>query len=604
MKAYTMKKRFGALALALAMCLGMLAGCGGNEKPAEPAPTQPAATEPAATEPAPTEPALPTMEDEFGNGAVGTNCAVTSADPQASQAGVDIMMAGGNAVDAAVATAFCVGVVEPWLSGIGGCGMMNIFLNDTDEYKALEYMETVPVALEPGMYNPDTDKYTAKNAAVPGQVAGLAKALELYGTMSLAEVLEPAIKLARDGFVVSERLADILVDAFAMFEGESAEVFLKDGLPYEAGDIMKNEKLAYTLQTIADKGIEAFYEGEIAEQMISVLQANGSMMAMEDLAAYEVMERDPISTTYYGYEVVTVPPPSNGGDWLLEMLNIMEEVDISQYELNSAEYLHVFNEACGIALIDSYSYIGDPAFFNLPIEQMTSKEFAAERAQLINVDDMKALPEIPLSDLPVEKLNPTGEESLHTTHLVVMDPAGNIVSTTNTLGNGWGCQFYAEGLGFYYNSHVNNLDHSNPDSPDYVMPGKRVRSTISPSFVLKDGEPVMAIGSPGSLAIPPAIAGVINNVLLYDMELQNAVNLPRAQRITRSKGQNPPTLTIEQARFDPETIAALEAMGYTMKDCGEYSSSVGGIATLLLDADAGVIYAAGDPRRGYFSAAN
>lgn len=598
MKAYTMKKRFGTLALALAMCVGMLAGCGQTEQSAPaPAPT------PDVVEPAP-EPALPTMVDEFGNGAVGTNCAVTSADPQASQAGVDIMMAGGNAVDAAVATAFCVGVVEPWLSGIGGCGMMNIFMNETGEYEVLEYMETVPVALEPGMYNPETDKYTAKNAAVPGQVAGLAKALERYGTMSLSEVLQPAIKLARDGFVVSERLASTLVEAFEMFEGEAAEIYLNDGLPWAAGDIMTNEPLANTLQAIADNGAEEFYTGEVAQQMIDVLQANGSLMAMEDLAAYEVMEREPITTTYYGYEVVTVPPPSNGGDWLLEMLNIMEEEDIAQYELNSAEYLYVFNEACRTALIDSYSYIGDPAFFNLPIEQMTSKEFAKERAELIDVSTMQAMPEVPFSDLPVEKLNPTAEESLHTTHLVVMDPDGNIVSTTNTLGNGWGCQFYAEGLGFYYNSHVNNLDHSNPDSPDYVMPGKRVRSTISPSFVLKDGEPVMAIGSPGSLAIPPAIAGVINNTLLYGMELQSAVNLPRAQGITRSKGQCPPTLTIELPRFDAEVVAELEAMGYTMKDCGDYSSSVGGIAALLLDADNGVIYAAGDPRRGYFSAAN
>ena len=599
MKTYTMKKRFGALALALAMSLGMLAGCGGKETPTEPAPTEPAATEPAATEPAPTEPARPTMNDEFGNGAVGTECAVSSADRRASQAGVEIMMAGGNAVDAAVATAFCIGVVEPWLSGIGGCGMMNIYLNDTNEYEVIEYMETLPAALEPGMYNPDTDKNTAKMAAVPSQVAGLLTALEKYGTMTPAEVLAPAIKLAREGFEVTTRMAQGLNDNFDYFVADAADIFLNDGLPYAAGDIIKNDSLANTLQAIADGGAEAFYTGEIAQQMIDVLQANGSVMSMEDLASYQPAEREPITTTYYGYEVVTVPPPSNGGDWLLEMLNIMEEMDIAQYELNSAEYLYIFNEACRIAIRDSYSYIGDPAFFDLPVEEMTSKEFAAERAQLIDMSTMKAMETVPESDLPVEKLDPTAPESLHTTHIVVMDKDGNIVSTTNTLGNSWGCKFYAEGLGFFYNSHVNNLDHSNPDSPDYVMPGKRVRSTITPSFVLKDGKPIMAIGSPGSLAIPPAVASVINNVLLYDMELQNAVNNPRAMAITRSNGEVTNSLTMDLDKFEPELVAELEAMGYAPK-----SASTGAIAALLLDNENGVIYAAGDYRRNYGAAAN
>ena len=273
--------------------------------------------------------------------------------------------------------------------------------------------------------------------------------------------------------------------------------------------------------------------------MVDGLQANGSLMAMEDLATYTVAEREPIRTEYYGYEVVTVPPPSNGGDWLLEMLNIMEEKDISQYDPSTLEYQYIFNEACRIGLVDSYTYIGDPAFYDLPVEEMISDEFAAERAALIDMDNMQAMESVPLSDLPVTKLEPTAEESQHTTHIAVIDQYGNIVSTTNTLGNGWGCKFMAPGLGFFYNSHIGNLDHENPDSPDYVMPGKRVRSTISPSLVLQDGNPIMAVGSPGSLAIPPAVATIINNVLLYGMNVQQAINEHRAMAINRSGIDSP-----------------------------------------------------------------
>lgn len=181
----------------------------------------------------------------------------------------------------------------------------------------------------------------------------------------------------------------------------------------------------------------------------------------------------------------------------------------------------------------------------------------------------------------------------------MIDQYGNIVSTTNTLGNGWGCKFMAPGLGFFYNSHVNNLDHENPDSPDYVMPGKRVRSTISPSLVLKDGNPIMAVGSPGSLAIPPAVAAIINNVLLYDMNVQQAINLPRAMAINRSGMDALAKVSIEQPRFDEEVVQALIDMGYEMNDVGEYNMSVGGIAAIYLDRDNGVFYAGGDPRRGY-----
>ena len=588
-------KRVGALALALSLSLSLLAGCGKKEAPSGSASTSGSGS---TSQGDVSEPEV--MEgDDFGNGAIGTHGGVSSGSVYASQAGLEILQAGGNAIDAAVATAFAVGVCEPWLSGIGGCGMMTIYMKDTHDYEVLEYMETVPVAVQPGWYNAETDVATAKNAAVPGQVMGLLTALEKYGTMSREEVMAPAIKLARDGFPMEKRLAEAVADNYDNFNEEGLAIYTNDGIPYAEGDLFKNEPLANTLQAISDGGIEAFYQGELADKMIEGLQANGSLMAKEDLASYTVAEREPIRTTYYGYEVVTVPPPSNGGDWLLEMLNIMENKDIKQYDVNSLDYLYVYNEACRIALTDSYSYIGDPAFYNLPIAQMISKEFAAERAQLIDVDNKAAMTEVPKSDLPVEKLDPTAEDSKHTTHLAVIDQYGNIVSTTNTLGNGWGCKFLAPGLGFYYNSHIGNLDHSNPNSPDYVMPGKRVRSTISPSLVLKDGDPIMAVGSPGSLAIPPAVAATINNVLLYGMNIQQAINLPRAMAISRSKGLSTTTMTIEQPRFDAELVAQLEALGYTMKDVGEYNYAVGGIAAIYLDRENGKFYAGADPRRGY-----
>lgn len=394
--------KFSALALVLAMMLSLLAGCGQTTQPAASSTPPAASSEPAASEPE--TPEIPeTMEgDEFGNGAIGTHGGVSSGSVYASQAGLEILQAGGNAVDAAVATAFAVGVCEPNLSGIGGCGMMNIYLADNHEY-------------------------------------------------------------------------------------------------------------------------------------------------------------DP----------------------------------------STLEYQYIFNEACRIGLVDSYTYIGDPAFYDLPVEEMISDEFAAERAALIDMDNMQAMESVPLSDLPVTKLEPTAEESQHTTHIAVIDQYGNIVSTTNTLGNGWGCKFMAPGLGFFYNSHIGNLDHENPDSPDYVMPGKRVRSTISPSLVLQDGNPIMAVGSPGSLAIPPAVATIINNVLLYGMNVQQAINEPRAMAINRSGMDSPARVSIEQPRFDPDLVAQMEGIGYEMKDVGEYNMAVGGIAAIYLDRDNGIFYAGADPRRGY-----
>lgn len=540
--------------------------------------------------------------DEFGEGAIGTNGGVSSFNEITSQVGIDILKAGGNAIDAAVATAFAVGVVEPHHSGIGGCGMMTIYLKESNEYITIEYLETTPAALVPGLFDSETDSQTAKNAAIPGQVYGLLDALEKYGTMKPADVISPSVKLARDGFVLDSLVATAIADSFSIFSGEGYEYELSlvsdDGFPYAAGDLFKNPDLADTLERIGKNGIDEFYKGETAEKLISSVTEGGSVMSMEDLAAYKSVERTPITTNYYGYDVITVGPPSNGGDWLLEMLNIMEEKDIRSLEQGSAEYWRIFNESNRIGLRDSYSYLGDPDFWELPIDTMISKEYAKERAALIG--ESGVLEEIPVSNLPYSEIKQTDTpESQNTTHIAVIDSFGNIVSTTNTLGSNWGCKTAAKGMGFFLNSHISNMNHTDPESPDYIMPGKRVRSTISPTIVVKDGQPVMAIGTPGSLVIPPAIAAVINNTLLYDMDLQGAINAPRAMAINRSSSTGPLLkVTAEVGRIDQSVLTALTDMGYTLTEVDDYAESLGGIAAIQLGKD-GVFYAGGDHRRTY-----
>lgn len=589
-------KRFIGSILLIVMLFSTLVAC----TPKEPV-TAPPVDDPVVDTPPADEPKTPTkMEgDEFDNGAIGEHGGVSSSTEYSSQVGIDILKAGGNAVDAAVATAFAIGVTEPNLSGVGGCGMMNIYLKDTDEYVLLEYMETVPAAVTPGWYNKDTDSATAKNAAVPSQVHGLLTTLEKYGTMSREEVIAPAIKLAREGFNMDARLADAVANSYDLFSEPGKEYLLElytnDGIPYAEGDLFKNEDLANTLQAISDGGIEEYYTGDLAKTIVEGLQAGGSLISLEDMANYETAIREPIRTTYQGFDVIVPPPPSNGGDWLLETLNILEHYDLKSMGFNTPEYLFTFNEASRLGLADSYAFIGDPAFFDLPIAEMVSKEYAEERVKEMPTD--KALESSPSGDLPVTPLDPTGEDGKHTSHIAVIDDMGNIVSTTNTLGLGWGSKFAVPGTGFFYNSHISNLEHDpeKSDSPDYVMPGKRVRSTISPTLVLKDGEPILAIGSPGSLAIPPAIITVMNNVLLFDMNIQEAINAPRALAIDRFG----PTMTIEQGRFDEATVKALEEYGYEIKPVKDYDSAVGGVAAIHLDKEAGIFYAGADPRRNY-----
>jgi len=375
--------------------------------------------------------AVETLEgDEFNNGAIGSHGGVTSSSEYASQIGLDILKKGGNAIDAAVATAFAIGVVEPQYSGIGGAGLMTIYMADQKKCTTLEYLETVPGDITPGWYDKDNDKYTAKNAAVPAQVHGLLTALEKYGTMTPSEVLEPVIELAKNGYVVNKTLGNALNDGYEhiMSTETGASIYTTDGFPYTEGDTIVNEPLAETLQKIADGGIDEFYKGELAQQIVDSLQANGSLITMEDMANYTSVEREPISTTYNGYEVVTVSAPSNGGNMLLETLNILENYDLKSMGHNSYDYLLTMNEAMRIGWRDAYTCLGDPAFFDLPIDKMISKEYAQSRLDCMPKDGVSQYidEQPPKGDLVSTKIESAAEESKHTSHISVIDQYGNI----------------------------------------------------------------------------------------------------------------------------------------------------------------------------------
>ena len=603
MKEYSVKKRIGALLLALSMCAGMLAGCSSKQEATpEPAPA------PEVVEPAPAEPekvALPDLStDLYGNAAVGYEAAVVSANEYTSGVGMEILQAGGNAVDAAVAMLFANSLTEPGATSLGGAGFMTVYLKESQEYVCIEFLETAPAAAGIDTLEEINAKKGAMLVTVPGQVHGALSALEKYGTMTREEVLAPVIKLAEEGFPVFTSFQERASSSYnkLVLHEEAAKIFTNDGLPWEIGDHFTNPDYANTLRKIAEGGIDEFYKGSIAQAIVDEVQRLGGLLTMEDMANYTSVEREPISTTYHGYEIVTHAPPSMGGGAMLEMLNILEQYDLVSMGFNSAEYLHTFNEAYRLAMADASNYFADPDFYDLPIDTIISKEYAKKRVE----ENMPAYGTINETLIPGENLSfqramtAPANESGSTTHVSVIDEFGNMVSLTHTIGGYFGACIVAPGTGFPLNAHLNNqyLDLSLKDNPNFVEGGKRVLSTMCPALVVKDGEPVMAIGSPGSWCIPTAIAHVLNATLLFDMDLQEAINMPRANVVNT----NTPKKLLAETGLDFETQLILKGLGYEVTADKEWNTSLGSVGCILKHED-GYIYAGGDPRRQYKSLA-
>jgi gamma-glutamyltranspeptidase / glutathione hydrolase len=490
----------------------------------------------------------------------------------AAQVGADILRQGGNAVDAAVATGFALAVTYPRAGNIGGGGFMVIHSAGRNEDVAIDYRETAPAAITRDIFlgpdgKPDSDKSrnSALGIGVPGTVAGLALALEKYGSgrFTLAQILKPSVELARNGFVVADDMADTLSDMYRRMARwpNSAKVLSRgDGTPLQEGDRLIQSDLAATLSAIADQGTRGFYQGPVAERLAKAVRDAGGLMTVDDLKSYEALIRSPVRGNYRGYEIVSMPLPSSGGTVLLETLNILEGFPMADMKQGFAPSLHVMIEAMKRAYADRARYLGDPAFVNAPVNVLITKDYAAR--QRASIDLAHATP-------AADVLAVSPREGSNTTHYSVVDSSGNAVSNTYTLNFPYGVGLVAEGTGVLLNNELDDFTAAPGASNAFGLvgfeanlpgPGKRPLSSMSPTIVLKDGKPVLVTGTPGGSRIISAVLQIVVDVLDYKMDVAAAVAAPRVHH------QWMPDVVRVERGFSPETLDALRQKGHEVSE--------------------------------------
>ena len=506
---------------------------------------------------------------------------VVSVQELASRAGVEIMQSGGNAVDAAVATGFALAVVYSPAGNIGGGGFMLVRMADGKAH-FLDYREKAPAAATRDMFLDaqgnvieGASEIGYKAIGVPGSVAGMVYAERKWGKLTLKQVMAPAIKLARDGYPLSWDEARDLHDQYLAKFPESRRVFQRDGDYYKPGEIFRQPDLARTLARIAAKP-DDFYHGELARELSAAMQKGGGLITADDLAHYEVKEREPVRGTYRGYEVISAPPPSSGGTVLIESLNILEGYDLARLGDRSAESIHFTTEAFRRAFFDRAEFMGDPDYNKIPVAQLIDKKYAAAWRETI--DPARASPSKELKRPPIfseleqyAAAHPPAtapHESNHTTHYSVMDAEGNAVAVTTTINDWFGSRVTADGLGFLLNDEMDDFS-SKPGLPNAdgliqgaanaIGPGKRPLSSMTPTIVVRDGKTVMVLGSPGSSKIITTVANVLMGVVDYGMNIQEAVNAPRFHNQWL-----PDVLNVEKW-FSPDTLTNLRQMGYNVQ---------------------------------------
>ncbi|MTV17639.1 MULTISPECIES: gamma-glutamyltransferase [Bradyrhizobium] len=508
------------------------------------------------------------------------NGMVVAQEKLAAQIGADILRQGGNAVDAAVATGFAMAVTYPRAGNIGGGGFMVIHLAGRNEDVAIDYRETAPQAATRDMFlnadgkpDPDKSRNSALAIGVPGTVAGLALALEKYGSgkFTLAQILKPAIDLARDGFIVTDDTSDTLNDMYRRMSRwpNSTRTFSHaDGTPLREGDRLIQRDLAGVLTDIAEQGPRGFYQGAVAEKLVSGIRNAGGIFTLEDMKSYQPVIRTPIRGSYRGYDIVSMPQPSSGGVVLLEILNILEGFPMSDMKQGSAATLHVMIEAMKRAYADRARYLGDPAFVDAPTQLLIDKDYAAK--QRATIDLARATP---WTDVRNAKQPHEGD---NTTHYSVVDAGGNAVSNTYTLNFPYGVGLVADGTGVLLNNELDDFTAAPGASNAFGLvgfeanlpgPGKRPLSSMSPTIVLKDGKPVLVTGSPGGSRIISAVTQIIVDVIDYRMDIAAAVAAPRMHHQWL-----PDEVRIERG-FPDAVLDDLRAKGHKLVEPLGYSSA-------------------------------
>jgi gamma-glutamyltranspeptidase / glutathione hydrolase len=506
---------------------------------------------------------------------------VVSVHELAARVGEETMQAGGNAVDAAVATGFALAVVHPAAGNIGGGGFMLIRMADGKAH-FLDYREKAPAAATREMYLDPQGNVIAgasevgyKSIAVPGSVAGMVYAEKKWGKLALKQVMAPAIKLAREGYTLTWEEAQDLHDQYLAKFPESRRVFQRDGDYYQPGEVFRQPDLARTLERIAANP-DDFYHGSLARELAAAIQKGGGLITPDDLARYEVKEREPVRGSYRGYEVISAPPPSSGGTVLIESLNILEGFDLARLGSRSAQSIHVTVEAFRRAFFDRAEFMGDPDFAKIPVAQLIDKRYAAAWRETIQPARASPSKELKRPAVFSELEQYAAEhppalaarESNHTTHYSVVDGEGNAVAVTTTINDWFGSRVTADGLGFLLNDEMDDFS-SKPGVPNAdglmqgeanaIGPGKRPLSSMTPTIVARDGKVVLVLGSPGSSKIITTVANVLMGVVDYGMNIQEAVNAPRFHN------QWLPDVVNVEKWFSPDTLSGLRQMGYSIQ---------------------------------------
>jgi gamma-glutamyltranspeptidase/glutathione hydrolase len=514
---------------------------------------------------------------------------VTSDEPLASMAGMRILQEGGNAFDAAVATAVAVGVLDPRMSSIGGNGFATIYVGKTHEVRALNFYGSAPQRATASLYQGKDYSHGFLSAPVPSCLKGYEALHKAYGKLPWTRVLQPAIELAEDGFVIRQGLINDMKEYRKVLQEfpSTTKVLQPNGRWPVAGEIFRQPDLARTLKDIAKNGADAFYRGPLAAHIAQFYQANGGVLSTEDLAGYQAKWVTPISTNYRGYTFYT-QPPSSSAIAVLEQLNILEAYDLKALGHNSPEYLHLIGEVIRLAIADRNRYVGDPDFVKVPVETLLSKSYAAERRKLIHLDSTIPIATAGDFDQPDDK---------HTTHLSVVDGDENMVALTQTLGDIFGSGVITADTGVFFSDEMRHL-HLDANDPSRLEPGKRSRSNQSPIIVLKDGKPFMTIGTPGSNGIWQRIVQVIANVVDFGMDVQTAITAPRMIYGGRAETGTAfrPVFKVED-RIPLATLDALRAKGYEVISVKDDDGRVNGI---VIDPATGFRLGGADPREmGY-----